>query len=65
MAIIKDKDVLVVFLRRMYSIETEMQYDILARDAYTDILNADPGVIEELFTDEMNRNKSIENIKFS
>jgi hypothetical protein len=65
MATIKDKDVLVAFLRRMYWIKTEMQYEILARDAYTDILNADYGVIEELFPDEMNRNKFIENMKFS
>jgi hypothetical protein len=40
-----------------------MQYEILARDAYIDILNADPEVIKELFPDEMNRNEFIEDIK--
>ena len=40
-----------------------MKYEILARDAYIDILNADQTVIEELFFDEVNREKFIQDIK--
>lgn len=40
-----------------------MKYEILARDAYTDILNAEPAVVEEMFPDEMNRREFIQDIK--
>lgn len=40
-----------------------MKYEILARDAYIDIVNADQTVIEELFFDEVNREKFIQDIK--
>jgi len=40
-----------------------MKYEILARDAYTDILNAEPAAVEEMFPDEMNRREFIQDIK--
>ena len=40
-----------------------MKYEILARDAYTDILNAEPAVVEEMFPDEINRREFIQDIK--
>lgn len=40
-----------------------MKYEILARDAYIDILDADPAVIEAMFPDEKNRNEFIQDIK--
>lgn len=40
-----------------------MKYEILARDAYVDILNADSTVIEDLFPDEINRKEFIQDIK--
>lgn len=40
-----------------------MKYEILARDAYADILNADPAVIEDMFPDEMNKKEFIQDRK--
>jgi hypothetical protein len=40
-----------------------MKYEILARDAYVDILNADTAVIEDMFPDEINRKEFIQVIK--
>ncbi|MBC7084904.1 MAG: hypothetical protein H5T43_00850 [Methanomethylovorans sp.] len=40
-----------------------MKYEILARDAYIDILNADSAVIEEILPDETDRKEFIEDIK--
>ncbi len=40
-----------------------MKYEILARDSYIDILNADNSVIEDMFHDETNRKEFINDIK--